>query len=71
MPPRNPAGTLDAPVGPELRERGDYSGPVLHSSLFTTAATHPLLALSMALGAGLAVAALVGAASLKTPERRA
>ena len=61
--PRNPAGTLDTPGGPELEERGDYSGPVLHSSLYTAASMHPLLTLSLAVGAGLAVAALVGAGS--------
>lgn len=58
-PPRNPAGSLNRAAGPELRVRGDYSGPVLKSSLYTAAALHPVLTVSLAVGVGLAVAALV------------
>ena len=61
MPPRNPDGSLHRAVGPELAVRGDYSGPVLKSSLYTAASLHPMLTLSLAVGAGLAVAALAGA----------
>ena len=60
QPPRNPAGSLHAPAGPELEERGDYSGPVLGSSLYTAASLHPVRTALLAVGAGLAVAALVG-----------
>ena len=59
-PPRNPAGALHAVGGPALEERGDYSGPVLGSSAYTAAAVHPLLAGAVAIGAGLALAAVVG-----------
>ncbi|HUR53804.1 MAG TPA: SDR family NAD(P)-dependent oxidoreductase, partial [Gemmataceae bacterium] len=62
-PPRNPDGSLHAPRGPELEERGDYRGPVLGSSLYTAASLHPVKAALLAVGAGVAVAALLGGRS--------
>lgn len=59
VPPRNPDGSLHRAVGPELSVRGDYSGPVLKSSLSPAASLHPMLTLSLAVGVGLAVAARV------------
>lgn len=59
-PPRNPDGSLHAPRGPELEERGDYSGPVLGSSIYTAASLHPVRTALLAVGAGVAVAALLG-----------
>lgn len=56
--PRDPDGALHAPGGPRLVERGDYSGPVLGSSLYTAASLHPMLTGLLAAGAGLVVAAL-------------
>ncbi len=44
-----------------LQERGDYDGLVLKSSLFTAAALRPTLTGAILLGAGLGVAALIGA----------
>lgn len=61
VPPRHPDGSLHRAAGPALHVRGDYSGPVLKSSLYTAASLHPMLTLSLAVGAGLAVAALAGA----------
>ena len=59
VPPRNPDGSLHRAVGPELSVRGDYSGPVLKSSLSPAASLHPMPTLSLAVGVGLAVAARV------------
>jgi short-subunit dehydrogenase len=52
-----------------LRERGSYRGHVRESSLYTRAALHPVLTTTFAVGAGLAVAALVRALS-SNGERR-
>ncbi|MDB5352323.1 MAG: short-chain dehydrogenase/reductase [Planctomycetota bacterium] len=57
-PPRDPKGALYAPTF-GLKERGDYSGPVLESSLYTAACLHPMLVAALGLGAGLTVAALL------------
>ncbi len=57
-PPRNPAGALHAPTF-GMKERGDYSGPVLESSAYTAASLHPIWTGLLAVGAGLAIAALV------------
>jgi hypothetical protein len=46
-----------------LRERGDYQGHVSESSLYTRAALHPVLFGAAVLGAGLAVAGAVIAAT--------
>ncbi len=46
-----------------LQERGQSPGTVRESSLYTRASLHPLLTGALVLGAGLAVVALVGAAS--------
>jgi NAD(P)-dependent dehydrogenase (short-subunit alcohol dehydrogenase family) len=46
-----------------LRERGQSPGRVRESSLYTRAALHPVLTGALVLGAGLAVAALIGAAA--------
>ncbi|QEL20651.1 SDR family oxidoreductase [Limnoglobus roseus] len=62
QPPRHPAGTLTATSEPELKERGEYSGPVFDSSLYTAAALHPVLTAALAVGAGALVAALTGGA---------
>jgi short-subunit dehydrogenase len=43
----------------DLRERGDYPGHISESSAYTQAARHPLLSGALALGAGLAIAALL------------
>jgi hypothetical protein len=47
----------------EMSERGDYEGHTMESSLYTKAAMHPLITVASLLGAGLAVAALIGIAS--------
>ena len=57
-PPRNPAGALHAPTF-GLKERGDYPGHVLKSSAYTAASLHPVWTGLLAVGAGLAIAALV------------
>lgn len=57
-PPRDPAGALYAPTF-GLKERGDYPGHVLKSSAYTAASLHPIWTGLLAVGAGLAVAALV------------
>lgn len=62
IPPRNPAGALHQANGPELRERGEYGGPVLGSSLYTKAAFHPVWAGLLAVGVGVAAAALLAPA---------
>jgi hypothetical protein len=46
--------------GHDLSERGDYEGRTLESSAYTKMAEHPLLTAATVVGAGLAVAALVG-----------
>ena len=58
-PPRNPAGALHAPANLGLKERGDYPGRVHHTSAYTAAALHPVWTGLLAVGAGLAIAALV------------
>lgn len=59
-----PAGyrrsSLDHP-SEDLRERGDHDGPVKHTSLYTASARRPMTTAVVALGAGVAVAALVAA----------
>jgi hypothetical protein len=57
-PPRNPAGALHAPTF-GLKERGDYPGLVHDTSAYTAAALHPVWTGLLAVGAGLAIAALV------------
>lgn len=48
----------------DLRERGDYEGHVMQSSLYTKAALHPLLTMAaMTAAAGLGMAALMGVAT--------
>jgi len=65
-PPRNPAGTLHRPSrSSELKARGDYHGPVLKSSVYTTASLHPVLTAALAVGAGLAAVALLSASASK------
>ncbi|HVK08217.1 MAG TPA: SDR family oxidoreductase [Gemmataceae bacterium] len=59
IPPKNPEGALHQPNGPELRERGEYGGPVLGSSVYTAAALHPVWAGLIAVGVGVAAAALL------------
>ena len=59
-PAQTPAGSLDRPRGPELRQQGAYTGPVFRRSLFTQASLHPVAASVLAAGAGLAVAAILG-----------
>ena len=51
---------LDGPTG-NLRERGNYEGHVQRTSLYTSAALHPVLTGAAVLGAGLAVRALMRA----------
>ena len=58
-PPRNPAGALHAPTDMGLQERGDYPGMVHHTSAYTAATLHPVWTGLLAVGAGLAIAALV------------
>jgi short-subunit dehydrogenase len=58
VPPKNPAGALHSPTF-GLQERGEYPGYVLGSSLYTTLALHGRT-IALSLGAGLAIAALVG-----------
>ncbi len=58
QPPSNPPGSLHAPGGPELKERGTYSGPVFNSSVYTALATNPVLSAVAAVGIGALVAAL-------------
>jgi len=43
------------------QERGDYEGHVMRTSLYTSAAMHPMIAGAIGLGATLALASLVGA----------
>lgn len=63
-------GRPDALHGPSsaLQERGGYRGMVRERSYYTAAAMHPLTAAAVAVGAGLAVAALL--AMPKPPGRR-
>lgn len=45
--------------GDGLRERGDYSGHVMETSYYTKASMHPVLTSVAAVGAGLAIAAIL------------
>ncbi|WP_136415650.1 SDR family oxidoreductase [Herbaspirillum sp. ST 5-3] len=58
MPARNRAQHSLYGPGPDLLERPGYRGGVLESSLYTKAATHPKTAMSLLLGAGIALMAL-------------
>jgi NAD(P)-dependent dehydrogenase (short-subunit alcohol dehydrogenase family) len=62
-PPRHRNGALYAPGSPTLHARGDYSGPVRHTSAYTAAALHPFWALALAVGVGATLAAVA-------PDRR-
>src|SRR5205085_2829683 len=64
------ADILRKPSG-ELAERGGYGGHVMESSLYTKASMHPLITAASVVGAGLAVAALIGATAAGEPESRA
>ena len=55
--PRDPQGALEAPSR-GLQERGDYSGRVAQTSLYTAASIHPVLSAVAAFGVGLGLAAL-------------
>jgi NADP-dependent 3-hydroxy acid dehydrogenase YdfG len=57
-PDRDPAGNLHHPQSHPPRERGDYSGPLLRSSIYTRLVTRPLPAAGLLI-AGTAVGALV------------
>jgi NAD(P)-dependent dehydrogenase (short-subunit alcohol dehydrogenase family) len=70
QPPQNPDGSLNAPRGPELEERGDYRGPVLGRSWYTAAMLRPVTASLLVVGAGVAVGALIGSLSGGTSSRR-
>jgi NAD(P)-dependent dehydrogenase (short-subunit alcohol dehydrogenase family) len=63
-PPRHPDGALYQPGSPELRERGEYPGRVLRSSVYTQAALHPVWAGLIAVGVG------VAAATFLAPSRK-
>ena len=52
----------------EMSERGDYEGHTMESSLYTKASMHPLITAASLVGAGLAVAALIGIASQRERE---
>ncbi len=60
-PPRPPGrdGLYGPSAGGRLEERGGYEGHVAESSLYTKASLHPLLVTAVAVGAGLAIAALL------------
>ena len=60
-PPRAPGhdGLYRPSAGGRLEERGGYEGHVAESSLYTKASLHPLLVTAVAVGAGLAIAALL------------
>ncbi len=61
-PPNKADDALDQPTT-GLSERGQSPGHVRESSAYTTASLHPMLTGTLLLGAGLAVAAIVAAAS--------
>lgn len=67
-PPRDPAGALHGPKF-GLKERGDYSGPVLESSAYTAASLHPAWTALLAVGAGLAIVALISGSPSKRSRR--
>lgn len=48
-----------------LKERGEYDGHVMESSVYTKASLHPLLTGALIVGAGLTIAALAGRSSLR------
>ena len=66
--PREQNG-LDRPTE-HLAERGGYEGHVMESSLYTKASLHPVLAGAALVGAGLFIAALVGAPRNNGTSRR-
>jgi len=53
-----------------LRERGRSEGRRIESSLYTQAAMHPVMSGVVAVGASLAVAALLGAAADRSTARK-
>ncbi len=53
--PRDPANALHGPTT-GMKERGDYSGPVLNTSAYTAVSLHSAWTTLIAVGAGLAVA---------------
>ena len=59
-PAAEPSGALYS-AGVDLRERGNYPGTTRETSVYTSAALHPLITSAMAIGAGLALAAWWGA----------
>lgn len=69
-PPRpREENALDRP-SENLAERGNYTGHVMETSLYTQASLHPVLAGAAIVGAGLAIAALVRATQNGTSSRR-
>jgi short-subunit dehydrogenase len=58
-------------AGPDLSERGGYSGHVLESSISTKAALHPLLSFALAVGAGVLLAGLVSGGGRNAVEKPA
>ena len=64
----NPAGAAARPdLG--MKERGDYPGHVFKSSAYTAASLHPVWTGLLAVGAGLAIAALVVGDALEREAR--
>jgi NAD(P)-dependent dehydrogenase (short-subunit alcohol dehydrogenase family) len=59
--------SLHHPSGSDLEERGEYEGHVSESSLYTTMRLHPLMASVAALGAAVAIAALVFSVTRQKP----
>jgi short-subunit dehydrogenase len=60
-PPRPRADNALNRPSESLRERGEYEGHVAKTSLYTQATLHPLIAGAAILGAGVALAAILGA----------
>jgi NAD(P)-dependent dehydrogenase (short-subunit alcohol dehydrogenase family) len=58
-------------AGRGLSERGGYAGHVAETSVYTQASLHPWLTTAIVGAAGIAVAALLGAAGSAHPRRRA
>jgi hypothetical protein len=57
--PAQPRGDVLRTPTSDLRERGEYEGHVLKSSLYTKASLHPVLSAALLVGAGVAIGAML------------